>query len=75
VTLNVAPPTVPGPCVAEDRSRLYVIDQFTKDERQCNLSPSTLKKYRSFTALLKGFCTDKGIVYILIRHRPRSRFS
>jgi len=63
-TLNVAPPAVTGPAAEEPPTVEHVIEQFTKDRTACKLSPSTLKKYRQFTDLLKEFCTEKGVVYI-----------
>jgi len=63
-TLNVAPPTVTGPAAQDSPTVEHVIEQFTKDRTACVLSPSTLKKYRQFTDLLKEFCAEKGVVYI-----------
>ena len=56
-------PHVTGPAAEEPPTVEHVIEQFTKDRTACKLSPSTLKKHRQFTDLLKGFCTEKGVVY------------
>jgi integrase len=63
-TLRVAPLAVTSPAPEEPPTVEHVIGQFTKDRTACKLSPSTLKKYRQFTDLLREFCTEKGIVYI-----------
>jgi integrase len=62
--INVAPPSLAGPAPQAAPTIAHVIEQFTNDRTACKLSPSTLKKYRQFTDLLKGFCAEKGVVYI-----------
>jgi integrase len=61
-TLSVPEPA--GPAPQDSPTVEHAIEQFTKDRMACKLSPSTLKKYRQFTDLLREFCAEKGIVYI-----------
>ena len=63
-TLNLAPPAPPPPSPQDSPTIEHTIQQFTKDQTACALSPSTLKKCRQFTDLLNGFCAEKGILYI-----------
>jgi hypothetical protein len=69
-TLEVARPAPPSPGPQEPPTIEHVVQQFMNDRKACGLSRNTLKKYRQFIDLLRGFCEGSGIVYNAIRNRP-----
>jgi integrase len=62
-TLIAAPPPT-TPATQGSPTVDYVFQEFMKDRTACNLSHGTIKKYRQLGDLLKGFCCDKGVIYI-----------
>ncbi len=60
-TVDLRPP---DPAPQQSSMVKHVVEQFTNDRVALKTSPSTLKKYRQFTDLLRDFCAEKGVVYI-----------
>ncbi len=63
-TLDVGPPNPTPPAPEESPSVEHVVEQFMNDRKACGLRQGTLKKYRQFADLLRGFCDERGVVYI-----------